>query len=330
MARKPKKQNTKRSTLNAKSKRAISAAEVKRLGFEYENIVQADETLRTSKSLAELIANDKKLESAWQRGQFLRNLRVLAGIVATVSEAAHKLGLANGEALRDILDTDKEAADIWSQTRLNTIIEARAALLTAAKEGNQTAIRAVESYLREEKNTNIQQIDLVRLRQVDLVNLLGTTRPSLNEWENKYRMPRNSDKTYSLKDVLAWYIEYMKIKNDTGSSKLSTDKLRDLKAKQMELDLSEREGELLERKQVIAGFIARWQNIINSFNTKKREIAIMLHGQTINGIEDILSRFFADIQNEQLNVPDFLKLPKEAEFKLIECMEIITVKDGSI
>ena len=322
MASKPKKQNTKKNT-----KRTISAAEVRRLGFEYENIVQADETLRTSKSLAELIANNKKLQSAWQRGQFLRNLKLLAGEVNTVSEAAKELKLESGEILRDLIDNDREVREIWIQTRFDTKRKVRSGIITAAESGNQAAIKAAESFLKDEKPQNAVSFDLIRLRQVDLCNLLGTTRPSINEWENKYGMPRNSDKTYSLKDVLAWYIEYMKVKNDTGSGKLSNDKLRDLKAKQMELDLSEREGELLERKEVIAGFIARWQNIVNAFNIKKREVAIMLHGQTIDGIEDILSRFFADIQNEQLNIPDFLKLPKEAEAKLLELMELFTTKD---
>lgn len=323
MAGKPKKLKTKREKI------PLSAAEIKRLGFEYENIVQADETLNYKKSLAQMVDEDEKLAAAWQRGQFLRNLQALAGIVSTVSEAAHKLGLQSGEALREMLDTDRDAAEIWSQTRLNTIIAAREALLTAAKEGNQAAIRAVENYLREEKQSaGGAQFDLARLRQVELTELLSVTRPTLNEWESKYHLPRNTDKTYSLKDVLRWYVEYLKLRSDSGS-KLSADKLRDLKATEKELDLAERRGMLLDRNDVIAGLVARYQNIVGAFRYKKRELAVMLHSQTIDGIDDILGRFFEDLQREQLNIPEFLKLSPAANEKLKECLELCSDNSGA-
>jgi DNA-binding transcriptional regulator YiaG len=265
------------------------------------------------------------VKAAFERGQFLRNLNGLAGIAATVSEAAHKLGLVSGEALREILDTDEEAADIWNQTRLNTIIAAKAALLEAAKMGNQQAIRTVENFLREEKRQGQPSADWHHLSQKELCDLLSKTRPTINEWETKNSMPRNADRTYDLFAVLRWYPQFVK-SQQTGQMP-AADKLRDLKAAEKELDLAQRRGELLEREAVIEGLVARWQQVVGAFGYKRRELANILHGQTIERMDELLARFFEDIQRQWLNVPEFLRLPKDAEAKFLELLESLKEKE---
>lgn len=298
----------------------ISITEVRRLGYECEDLVSADAEARTSRPLASILKRYSRLAAAWERGQFLRNLKALAGVVATVSEAAHKLGLPSGEALRDMIDCDAEVGDIWRQKRLNTIIEARAALLESAKEGNQTAIRAVENYLREEKGSAGARADTSRLRQTELCELLSTPRVTINDWIARQGLPRNADRTYNLTEVLRWYTEFLKRK-DAGRIQ-PADKLRDLKAEEKQLQLAERKHQLLDREEVIAGLVGRWQKIVGALRYKKREMANLVHGQTVDNIEDILGRFFEDIQRECISVPEFLNLPPAAAEKLSECMEI--------
>jgi hypothetical protein len=299
----------------------ISAAEVRRLGFECENLATADAEAGTKKLLSDILPKFPKLKEAWERGQFLRNLQALAGVVATVSEAAHKLGMPSGEALRDMIDTDPEVGDIWKQTRLNTIIEAREALLVAAKDGNHVAIRAVENYLREEKQQGPgARADTTRLRQTELVELFRVTRITIADWYNKQGMPRNADKTYNLAEVIRWYGDYVKRK--VGGRLLPADDLRVQKAEMTRLDVAERKHQLLEREEVITGLVGRWQKIVGAFGYKRRELAGLVHGQTIDNIEELLGRFFEDLQREWLTVPEFLYLPEKAAEKLAECMKL--------
>jgi len=324
--KKPAKRKSKkprRRTSRAKPSRRLSEANSQRLGFTCEDLAAADVEFDGVPNLSKYLSRHPRLRAAFERGQFLRSLKGLAAVVMTVSEAAHKLGLASGEALREILDTDAEAADLWSQTRLDTILAARKALLAAAKEGNQTAIRTVENYLREEKQaTSAGPMDLLRLGQKELCDLMSISRVTINEWEKRQGLPRNTDKTYDLKQVIDWYGGFCQRR---GSARIEpADKLRDLKAEKMLVELAERKGELLSREEVVAGLIARLQQIVGAFKYSRRELAMMVHGQTVERIEDILGRFFEDLQRGWLSVPDFLKVPPEAEGKLIELFEILS------
>ena len=311
----------KRKSKKRRRRAPISSAAVRRLGYECENLAEADKKSGIRYNLAKVLGRHPNLKAAWERGQFLRNLQDLAGVVATVSEAAHKLGLVSGEQLRDMLDTDDEIANVWNQTRLNTIIEARAALLDAAKEGNQTAIRAVENYLREEKQT-AARVDTVRLRQSELCELLGVTRVTITDWEKRQALPRNADKTYNLAEVIRWYQEFVKSK--AGGKILPADELRNLKTEEKRLNLMERRHQLLSREEVIEGLVGRWQAIVGAFRYKRRELASMVHGQTVDRIEDILSRFFEDIQRQWLQIPEVLHLPDAAAAKLAELFGMIS------
>ena len=299
----------------------LSGADAQRLGFVCADLAEADAAFAGVPNLANHFKRHPKIEAAFRRGQFLRALKQFAGVVATVSEAAHKLGLASGEALREILDTDAEAADIWNKTRLDTIVAARQALLDAAKDGNQTAIRTVENYLREEKQAAGPAADLNHLSQKEICELFGVSRVTLNDWEKKNQLPRNSDKTYNVSEMIQWYLQFARSRVSGRTE--SSDKLRDLKAEKMELELAESRGRLLDRDGVIAGFVARWQLIIGAFKYKRRELASTVHGQTVERIDDCLARFFEDLQREWLTVPEFLKLPADAEGKFIELLRML-------
>ena len=80
---------------------------------------------------------------------------------------------------------------------------------------------------------------------------------------------------------------------------------------------------LLNREDVIAGLIGRWQKTVGALKCKARELATMVHGQTVDNSEDILSRFFEDLQREWLTVPEFLNLPEAAQEKFNELMKAL-------
>jgi len=325
-ASKAKQVNRKAKPKRARKRLPFSEALARRLGFEHDDLTAADIALHAErpllrKTLAEYCLKYPPVRAGWGRGQFLRNLKGLAGVVETVSEAARKLGFDSGLVLRDIIDSDPEAADIWNQTRLDTRIKARAALVKAAEDGNQAAIRVVEGYLHEDSRAAGPRTDLTKLMQTEMAELFGVTRQTVTEWTNSHHAPRNSDRSYDLKDMITWYRQFVKTLASPKSAPADT--LRDLKAESMKISLAERKSELLERDIVICGIIARWQNIVASFKYKNRELAAMVHGQTIDNIEDILGRAFEDLQGEWLEVPEFLQLGTGAKEKMSGLLKMI-------
>lgn len=307
-----------KETARFAGKYLISQAFSKRLGYISENLADADTIADTAIPLSEIFKRNPKAEQAFGKGQFLRNLKSLASVVETVSEAARKLGLSSGAELRELIDTDPEVGDLWNQTRLNTKIAAREALLGAAKDGNQAAIRVVENYLKDDAKVPAGP-DMHHLSQKQVADLFDVDRITVRNWEIRDKLLRNSDGSYDLYAVLKWYKDYMARKSGAGAP--AADTLRDMKAEQMKLDLAERKGQLLVREEVIAGLVARAQSMVSAFNYKRRELASMCHGQTVEGIEDILGRFFAELQRKQLELPDFLELPENAEKLLQQLFE---------
>jgi len=64
----------------------------------------------------------------------------------------------------------------------------------------------------------------------------------------------------------------------------------------------------LNRDEVIAGFVARWQRIVTTFKDNKHKLALKVHGQTMDTTEDILGEFFDYAQRSWMNLPEYLPL----------------------
>ena len=306
--------------------RSLSVAAAKSLGYLSENISQADADSGLDVTLAGLFRYKKyaHLKAAFERGQFLRNLKAKAGVVDTVSEAAAALKLSSGQALRDILDTDIEAADIWYQTRLDTRVRVREALLAAAEEGNQKAITVVENYLKDQDAQRPAGADLTKLLQKEIADLFDVTRITVNDWCNKQKCPRNSDGSYNLYEVIRWYGDYERGK--TTGKMPTADEMREIKIVRLRREEAQARGDLLERDSVVAGFCQRFERIVTSCRHKARELAIMAHGQTVDAIEKLIAHHHEDIKRQWCELPEQLQLPTAAEEKLTECLEIIAKK----
>lgn len=299
---------------------------VRRLGFECESLAEADciirkERPRLRKTLAKYLKKYPELCEAWERGQLLRNIKSCAAAIMTVTQSAKLLGFARGAELRELLDTDIEICDLWEQTRIQAIVAAKKALAESAKAGNQQAIKAIESFLYDEGEGRAANVNYSQLTINQTADLFGVTRQTVYDWYTKHGLVRNAEGGINLKSTIEWYGNFIKHK---GNGKLlPADKLRDLKAEEKKIDLAERRHQLLSREEVIAGLLERWQNVVGAFRYKARELATMVHGQTVDGSEDILSRFFEDLQREWLTVPEFLYLDPAGAEKFDELMEIL-------
>lgn len=303
----------------------------RRLGYEHGSLVKADLAWAGGPNLAKLLSSPRhpKLKAAFDRGRLLRELERLAK-VAIVAHAAKRLkalgfGFETGRAFRDFLDTDPEARDLWEWSYADAWIENREHLRAAAAEGSGPAMRMLDEWFKDrEAEGRPAGADLARLSQKEICDLLGVTRVTAADWQANHRMPRNADGSYDLGAVIRWYTDFLKRKAP-GAVK-TADTLRDLKAEKMRLEVLEQKGDLLDRAEVVGGFVARWQKLTGALSQKRRELASMLHGQTTDGIEQILERFFEDRRAELLEVPEFLRLEGEAEQKLTELLEMIKDK----
>ena len=304
----------------------VPILQVRRLGFECEDLAAADCVLRKERprlrrTLAEYIKKHQELVQSWERGQLLRNIRACAAAIMTVTQSAKLLGFKRGQELRELLDTDSEICDLWEQTRIEAIVSAKRALAEAAKDGNQQAIKAIESFLYDEGEGRAANINYSELTVNQMADLFGITRQTVYDWYTKHGLVRNADGSINLKSAIEWFGNFAKRKAD--GRLLPADTLRDLKAEEKKIDLAERRHRLLDREEVAAGLLGRWQNVVAAFKYKARELATMVHGQTVDGSEDILSRFFEDMQREWLSVPEFLYLDPASAEKLEELLVLL-------
>ena len=316
-----------RSRKKTKAKRrrrcGPTAAAVKLLGLETGNFAEADERAGLDRPLARLLAKNKKLSAAWERGRFLRDLGELAATAVTINEAEGSLQLEAG-TLKTMLADDREAADIWNSARLATTIEIKKALVAQAVSGKPMAARQIENILRREIAR--PRADFHHLSIELMVELTGKTRQTVHSWYSKHGLPRNSDKTFDLTVFLNWFEEFTLKKagkSTAPQSVFDTNPLAAKKAEKLTMEIAAQKGQLLPRSEVIAGLLARHQAMINAMARKAGPLAMSCHGQTTDKIAGMLEKFFDEVKRDQCQVPDEFGLPPEAMKKLIELMEMI-------
>lgn len=115
-----------------------------------------------------------------------------------------------------------------------------------------TVIRKFE----EKRDEELRNRMLSTLPQKTLVDILGTSRKVLLQWESE-GLPRNSDRTYNLYSVLPWLKTrwYQSTKEDKNSPALKRYRLA--KARMAEVELAEKRGKLIDLEEVKRGRIER-------------------------------------------------------------------------
>ena len=105
------------------------------------------------------------------------------------------------------------------------------------------------------------QLDLDHVRQVDILRIVGVSKPSLRDWEAR-GCPRNDDgKTYSIGAVVRWRLEELegRVAEAKASSELDAARLRKLQADAeiAGITAAERRGDVVRRDAVVAGLVSR-------------------------------------------------------------------------
>ena len=122
-------------------------AKVRWLALECENLTEANATIRTHKSLADIIKKHPRLKEAWDRGRFLREVRDVASQSPSTSQAAKQLGFTE-RAFQELLGRDEEVADIWHQQQLQLYVTMKGRIFDLAEEGNPWAIKILDDFLQ--------------------------------------------------------------------------------------------------------------------------------------------------------------------------------------
>lgn len=314
----------------------VTEAEVRRLGLECESLTAAESliklpgrysAIKPSRRLSEVFRKYPQLRKAWDRGRFLRNLRDLARTGASITQAAKKLGLASGRVLRTMIDEDEEVGDLWEQTRLQIFIEIKSALIETAKDGKADAVRAVESFLLDEKERPL--FDPAHITIIQLTEITGKTRQTIHEWRTKFGLPRNTDKTFDLSVFLAWFEEFLLKKASVGKeSTIVLDPLKTMKAEKLKVELASHRNELLDREEVICSLIAWAQHIVTFCERGVEELSRLCCNQPREKIAEIARGFFRDLHSETARVPKELRLPAAMELELIEFLQKLKPYDG--
>ncbi len=272
---------------------SLTATRVRKLGLDFASIVDAAAHLGRRYDLAKLLTEHAELAAAWSRGQFLRNVQALAATGASVAEAANRLGLA-ADDLQGRLASDLELANIWNQARLNTAIELKAGWLAKAKEGNARAMAQVEIALANEIARAAMDIHTVPEHQ--MCQIAGVTRQTLNRWLREEAMPRNAgETTYDLPAVWAWHETFTKKRCGTASGAGEPDRLRDVKAERLELELAARKGELVSVESVKAGILARERALLAVLEHLPEQYSHPLAGRTEQEVRRILEQLCRDL-----------------------------------
>ena len=315
-----------------KARLPVNEAEVRRLGLECENlteanaVIRANAAIRTRKSLSQIFRKYLKLRQAWKRGRFLRNLRGLARTGVSVSEAAKKLGFANGQVLRAMIDEDQEVGDLWDQTQLEIYIEIKTAIVDAAKEGKADAVRMVEGFLLDEKEH--PGFDPSRITIFQLTELTGKARQTIHEWFTKFGMPRNVDKTFDLSIFLAWYEQFLLRKESAGKvPAVELDPLKAMKAEKLKVELASHRNELLDRNEVVIGQIAWVQNIKSFCERSVDELSKLCCNQPREKIAEVHRSFFRGLLAETAKYPKEFCLPVALGRELVEILKKLKPHD---
>jgi len=343
---KQKERQKERARTNKKSKKAgrtskprtrrppISQADVKRLAFTYDSIAQADQQAGTTEPLIDLLAAYPGLMAAWGRGELLRRLQACASVLDNVHDVARELGFAKGGDVRAWFDGDREAQDLWRQTRMTTRKRAMGAMVKAAIDGNQRAIQIVAAKMEEdleEKNAGRRDWNIVTLNQI--VELTGRSRQTVYSWRDKHGMPSmgvNKATRVDLRKFWPWFEEYSRRLITKGVKVTpSPPPLTQRKIRREDLQYKRDIGDLLERGHVIAWQISVIKIVLNAF-VRIPDLVNLMFNQSREVMVRILEDFQGDMVQKLEKIPDVLQLEPPAEAKLVELYEALNEESDGL
>ena len=307
----------------------LTEAAAQRLGYACKDIAEADVQSGIRPNLAKYFSRHPRLRAAFDRGRLLRYLVELAP-KAMVYEAARRLkdlGFNQFETpqnLREFLDGDKEANELWETSRVNGWIANREALVKTAGEGNVKAIQLLDKWaVDRQREQGEPGVNFNRVGVNQMAELFSVTRQTIHDWYREQGLPQNTDGTFDLARSIPWYEEFTLKKAVRGKDAVGPlNPFQTVKTERERLRLEQDRGELIEREAVIGFQVSMMQNLVNAFNAVA-DLANRVFGQSREEIVALLEDFRDEVMGKMKHVPAELKLSEPALMKLREFYEVI-------
>ena len=274
--------------------------------------------------LTEALAKRPRLRAAYDRGRLLYRVRRLSYIGSSYDEAARSLG-REPAAFRRLVEGDPELLDTWRSGRTESLQALTAALWTQAQSGSVPAIRtAIE---RLQADLGPRSVDLRSLRVGETAAAFGVSRQSIHDWSRK-GCPRNADGTFPLAELIEWRVAQLLERSGERPAATAESRFRAARAEAAEMDLRERRGQLLDRREVVVGIIARVHRFVQIQEGEATALAGELAGKPPELIADILQRRFVAWRRMMIPELKALRLPTDAEAELAGLLDRLAAGGG--
>ncbi|HUW61908.1 MAG TPA: hypothetical protein VMZ06_12985 [Candidatus Bathyarchaeia archaeon] len=325
------KENRKSQIANHKSQRSpLTEAESQRLGYEYKDLAEADAASGIRPNLSKYFSRHPRLRKAYDRGRLLRYLVELApkALIYDSARRMKDLGFSQFESaqnLRDFLDGDAEARELWETARVNAWIKNRESLEKKAGEGDVAAIKLMERWAQDRQRETGEPgaANFSRVGVNQTAELLHVTRETIHEWRTEKGLPVNIDGTFDLYRAIPWWGDFKLKQAVRGRDAVSPlNPFQAVKTERERLQLEKDRGELIEREAVIAFQVVMMQNVVNAFHGAA-DLANRVFGQPREEIVARLEEFGDEVMAKFQHVPAELKLSDRALTKLTELYEAI-------
>jgi len=326
MARKPKPTKQRKARASAAPERKIpSEQDVRAAGFECESLPTAAERLGVA-DLEALLAGKPRLAAAWDRGRFLRQVRIvgLKGIVAEEADRFFEPALDRGE-LCEKLKRDRVLHDVWTSAALEAKLAVREGLIQRARRGEADA-KVMELYERllveRPEAGDTANINWENLTPTQLEKATGIARNQWHRWGEKNGCPRKANRRYSLPAVIAW----LRVYEDTGGVKLEQglNPMQAEKLRRYKLENDEAEGRLVPRAEVakiLTQRAARLRELLSE--ARAGEWAQAHEGKTAAQLKPLYLEAFRQARLAWKDVPEDLPLPEAARAKIEEALALL-------
>ena len=188
----------------------------------------------------------------------------------------------------------------------------------------EEAVSARVEEIIKQRFAKISHRDYRRITLIQLMEITNKGRRTIYFWIDR-GLPREDDGSFWLPKVFEWLEKYTENKVMKRLPDRKMNPYQEGRVKQLRIDIAEREHRLLDRSSIMAGMIARHQNLINAFHHKAEELARDTIGQSQSKNMEMLGNFFDGVLRQQCSVPEQLKLPADIAEQFSELLRKLII-----
>jgi len=301
------------------------------------DVAAAEKALRLrAGSLEGLLKTRKRAAAAWRRGRRLFEVHEMAREGCTRPAAARALEISEPAFERELTE-DAELGAEWSAGQAEYTRRYQRMLHAEAEKGSVAALREIAANRQAETRATrpAGEPDPAAVSLGFLAKALNTTRQTLHNWSKEdIPLPRNPDGTYALPAAITWWHRRAMSAETGGERGGERDRDEQLKAQKIEklsLENAARRGELLDRRLVTGGYVARAQQFVRWLEGRSASLTSRIQGQPPKKMMATLDADFAELRRTMMHPPEVLRLQGEAATllgKLMKAMEPKGAEDG--